>query len=410
MFSLFSNPFNNISLNSFAFSANNLLLNATLLYSSFSTSSISDAAPWRPNNSFIQEFLIKSCGLSQKHSVLASKPLSHLKSTRNPEQVLQFLKERGFSDAHIQNTVRRHPRLLISSLQRTLEPKLRLYEDLGIVGDDLGLLISKDPMLLTISLRRKLVPGISFLQEMLKSNDNVVRVLMRNSWVLHVDIEKKLKPNCIFLQSIGVEEKLLWNNLRFLTSSEAWFKDVLNTVEKLGLPRHSGMFPHAMCAVGSMSKGTLEQKIKLFIRLGLSEEEFLVAFRKWPYMVTASEKNLQSHMDFVVKTLKCEPSILVIYPRFFVTSMQGRVMPRYRVLQMLQSVKLPKKVFSVLNMFCIPEKKFLERAGLSSRHAVVRVMGIYQATSMYGYTTGSFGEFPGSSRLETSIHGRCISS
>eukprot|EP01018_Ginkgo_biloba_P036400 Gb_35262 [translate_table: standard] len=352
-------PFHNILARSFVFSTNNLLF-----IPFFSTSSTSHLAP-SPNSSAIQDFLQKLCGLSQQSAILASQSLLRLKSTQNAEQVVQFFQERGFTDAHILNMVTSRPKVLASSVHKTLQPKLRVFEDLGIVGNELGRLISKNPTLLRVSVERKFIPGISFLRKMLGSNDNVVKVLMRHPWILRVHIEKKIKPNYIFLQSIGVDDKFLLNlfmrKTRFFLSTEALVKDVVNTVDKFGVSRHSGIFPYAIFVVCSMNKTTLERKIEFLISLGLSKEEVLVAFRKSPFILAISEEKLQNHMDFLVKTLKCKPSVIVFNPHFFMTSMEAKIIPRYRVLQMLQSMQLPKENFSVLSMFSMSERRFLER-------------------------------------------------
>eukprot|EP01018_Ginkgo_biloba_P036368 Gb_12966 [translate_table: standard] len=317
------------------------------------------------NKPSIQDFLRKSCGLSQKQAILALKPLVHAKSTQNLEQVLQLFKERGFSDVHIQKIVSRRPQVLASSVQNTLQPKLNVFEHLGIVGDQLGDFISKGPALLSMSLERKIAPGISFLEKMLESNEKVVTVLMREPRILFVNLEKKLESNLLFLQNHGISGKILWSFMirkpRFFLSSQATIKDVVKTVEKLGVSRRSGMFPHALFVVSSMNKKTLERKIKFLITLGLSKEEVLLIFRKSPFILAASEKKLQCHMDFLVNTLKCVPSIIVSYPQIFTTSMEARIMPRYRVLQMLQSMQLPKESFSIMNMFSATEKRFLEK-------------------------------------------------
>eukprot|EP01018_Ginkgo_biloba_P001308 Gb_24665 [translate_table: standard] len=351
---LFQNPFHNILLAStFVSPANSHTKLPLILFSS------------APNDSSLQQCLQKSSGLSQKLANLASRSISPLKATTKAEQVLQFFKERGFSDAHILNLVTRRPQVLGSNVHKTLRPKLRVFEDLGIAGTHLGQLISNNPRLFTLSVDGKLLPGISFLQKMLKSNDKVMRSLMRDSRILHVHLEKKINPNLAFLQSIGVDVKLLWNFFvrepKFLISAETLIKDAVNTVDKLGVPRHSGMFAHAIFIVCFMNQKTLERKIHFFTSLGLSKEEILLAFRKSPYILTISEKKFQSHMDFLVNTLKYEPSIFVLYPQFFMTSMEARVIPRYRVLQRLQSMQLPKESFSVINMFSMSEKRFLER-------------------------------------------------
>eukprot|EP01018_Ginkgo_biloba_P036365 Gb_12969 [translate_table: standard] len=339
-----------------------------------------DSSPTH-NSSFIQEFLQNSCGLSQNEAKLASKPLLHLKSTKNPEQVVLFFKQCGFTDVHIQNVVTCRPKVLTSSVANTLLPKVRVFESLGIVGKQLGLLISRDPALLATSLEKKILPGISFLQKMLESDDNVVRTVTREPWLLHTDLEKKLEPKLLLLQNHGINRKLLSKILitkpRSLMSAENVLKDLINTVENLGVSPRSSTFASAVFVVSCMHKKTLEHKIDFLVSLGLSREQVLMVFKKAPFVLSSSEDNLRNHMDFLVNTLKYEPSIIVHYPRFLTTSMKSTVMPRYRVLKMLQSMELRKKNFSVISMLSISEKKFLERFVFKYDESS-RLYGIYK--------------------------------
>eukprot|EP01018_Ginkgo_biloba_P036424 Gb_25286 [translate_table: standard] len=313
----------------------------------------------------IETFLQKSCGLSQRLAEKASEKLVHLKSTKNPKQVLKFFKERGFSDSHIQTLISRRPEVLASSVPRTLQHKLRLFENLGMVGNMLGDAVSRDPTIFKRSIKGKLLPGISFLQEVLQTNENVVKVLSRQPWLLHFDLEKTLKPKILFLKNYGIDEKRLWNHFvsqpRFLISSETVIKNVLKTAEELGVPRQSDMFVDAVFAVSSMAMKTLQRKLKFFIRSGLSEKYLLTAFQRSPYILTVSEEKFKQRMDFLVNTLKYEPSIIAQYPGFLMWSMESRILPRYRVLQLLQSMKLWKKRFSVIEMFLMSEKIFFEK-------------------------------------------------
>eukprot|EP01018_Ginkgo_biloba_P036419 Gb_03682 [translate_table: standard] len=323
-----------------------------VFFSSFALKALNNLAPQSvsgvsaplplPDESSIQKYLQKSCGLSEKQANLASKSLLHLKSTKNPDQVLAFLKERGFTDAPIQRLVANCPKVLTLRIHTTLQPKLRVFEDLGIVGTELGYLISRDPELLR----------------------NVAKVVMRETRIVYINIEKKLKPKLSLLQSHGIKGKVLCSLLfmkpELFFCKETAIRDVIKTVEKLGVPPHSGMFPHAVFALSCMSKKTLEGRIKFLVGLGLSEEEVLQTFRRSPYILATSEKKLQCHMDFIVNTLNYEPSVIMSYPQFFMSSMEGKILPRYRWLQMLRSMQQPIDSYSVMNMLSTSEKQFLD--------------------------------------------------
>eukprot|EP01018_Ginkgo_biloba_P026042 Gb_00751 [translate_table: standard] len=335
-------------------------------------------------NPAIQEFLRESCGLSHDSALRASRHLDHLKSTRKPEQVLGLFKQNGFTDAQIRDMVSRRPDILTASVEKTLQPKLKVFEGLGIVGNQLASFISRDPMLLKVSLKRKLVPGISFLQNALETDENVVKALTREPWLLHVDLGKKIQPNIKFLQSCGVVGKQVSNFFlrkpRFLLCSPTLVKDIVKTVEKMGVSRHSSMFAHAVYTVSSMSKKTLERKLDFLISLGLSKEEALEAFRKLPYVLSTSEEKIQDRMNFLVKTLKYESSLIVRYPNFFMFSTEARIKPRYRVLQTLESMQLFKRSGSILSIFSMTEKSFLEKFVFRYDNEVSNLYEIYKGT------------------------------
>ncbi|KAH9291289.1 hypothetical protein KI387_043525, partial [Taxus chinensis] len=234
---------------------------------------------------------------------------------------------------------------------------------MGIVDAQLADLFSKISLLLVTNIERALLPGITFLQEQVKSNENIVTVLKRAPWIL--SLVDKVKENMLFLQNIGIEKRallaLLIKKPRILASSEAQLKGFLDTAEKLGVPRSSTIFPNALFVVSCFAKDTLDHKINYFMSLGLSREEVLQVFKKLPSTLAMSKDNVNQHMDFLVNTLNLESSFIVTYPNFLTYSIEKRILPRYKIFQLLQSKEELKIKVKFMTILTCSENDFLNK-------------------------------------------------
>ncbi|KAG5529351.1 hypothetical protein RHGRI_029907 [Rhododendron griersonianum] len=129
----------------------------------------------------------------------------------------------------------------------------------------------------------------------------------------------------------------------------------------MGFSVDSKMVVHAVYAVSRLSGETFDRKIELFRSFGFSEDECMIMFRRAPMLLGVSEGKLKLGMEFFLYDIRLERSALVSSPACLMYSMGERILPRYRVLQVLKCKMLLKKEPGLLNVLKFSEEKFLEK-------------------------------------------------
>ncbi|XP_057950978.1 uncharacterized protein LOC131145811 [Malania oleifera] len=319
-------------------------------------------------NPFILNYLIKTFKFSRTRAQSISNRFSFIKALEKPQSVVQFLKSLGFLDTHIVSSVHVSPQILFADVDRTLKPKLHFFQELGLVGTDLGKFISKNSTLLTVSLDRKLIPCVEILKKILlndDNNENLIRVMRRCNWVISKDPKSRLLCNISLLESCGIVgsqlSMLLKRQPRLFIVRESELRDLLSRVVAMGFLMDSRMLVHAIYSLSCISDKTLRRKFELFQNSGFSEVECREMFRKAPGLLRTSDRKLSLGIEFFMNTVKLNKVVLVRRPSCLMHSMEDRVIPRYRVLHVLMSQRLLKKKPSFINVLNFPEEEFLEK-------------------------------------------------
>ncbi|XP_042498134.1 transcription termination factor MTERF5, chloroplastic-like [Macadamia integrifolia] len=339
---------------------------SNLSFSCFS--SVASPAKSSDSNPFIVDYLVEAFGLSKTQALAASKLRMGMKDSKKPESVVHFLRQLGFSEAHVRGAVRVSPQILFSKIEKTLKPKLKLFQEIGLTGSDLGRFISKNAGLLTVSLDRRLIPCMEVLKKMFTiygGHRSLILVLQRCKWVLTSDPEARLLPNISLLESHGIVGSQLSALFRrqptLFLMRESALRDQLRRVVEMGVSADSRMFVHALHTISCMSPETLRGKFELFQGFGFSEEECMTMFEKMPVLFRCSEVKLKFGIEFFMNVIGFEKMVLVQRPMCLMYSIEKRVIPRYRVIEILKSKRLLKKVPIFLHVVELPEKKFVDR-------------------------------------------------
>ncbi|RVW22477.1 hypothetical protein CK203_107237 [Vitis vinifera] len=136
------------------------------------------------------------------------------------DSILAFLKESGFSQTHLEKTVKRVPRVLSANLDKTIKPKIKIFQDLGS------------------------------LQSVMGSNSDVSKVLKICARFLKHDLGKTLKPNIEFMKSCGISttqiKKVVFSFPRFLLHKPESIKDSVRRVDEMGCDRKSKRYLYAI--------------------------------------------------------------------------------------------------------------------------------------------------------------------
>ncbi|XP_074559530.1 transcription termination factor MTERF15, mitochondrial-like [Curcuma longa] len=338
------------------------LLFAVLPYSASATAA--GAASTAGKHMFMAQYLVDSCGFDQEKATEVSKLLNGIESRQQPDSVLAFLKRYGFDDASVKRLLHYFPKCLLLDVEKTLAPKFRAFEDLGLCPSDIVHLVRSNPCIVKIKHERT-VPKIEFWQGLFRSKDALVKSFKRNRGILAYSIEKKIQPNIELLREYGLDGPKLASILRsrpLIVAQKADFlKSLIRRAEDLGVPRTSGMFHRTLLALSMVNPEKFKMQMELFRSFGWSEDDFVAAFQKCPTFPLKSSMTLQRTMEFLINEVGYASSYIAIRPILLIMSLERRLIPRHRILATLKSRGHCETDCKVYTYMKVSEAKFVEK-------------------------------------------------
>ncbi|OVA07624.1 Mitochodrial transcription termination factor-related [Macleaya cordata] len=321
--------------------------------------------PQKPDSSIVANYLINQHGFSPETASKASTVITRLRNPDNSYSVLTFLGKNGFSTTNLEKIVQQVPNVLGFDLDNIIKPKIKLFQDLGFSSDDLAQIISSDPWALTRSADKRLLPSLVMLKSILGTDVSVCKVLKLSGWFLKHDLEKTMIPNIEFMMSCGISKtqitKLVFNFPRFFVLKPESIKVCVKRVDELGFDRSSKMFLHAIRVLSSMSREKWEMKLDLFRSFGFSEKQLLFMFKRAPQVFAVSDKKIRDGTEFLLTTGRCDMSIFTLVPELLVYSLEGRIKPRIRILEILERKNLIRTQPTLTTYLKMADKKFFEK-------------------------------------------------
>ncbi|CAA0823573.1 Mitochondrial transcription termination factor family protein [Striga hermonthica] len=324
------------------------------------------------NNNLLTNYLMEFLNYTPREAASISSRVSPTLSTQKSNSVVHYLKSLGLSNAHLQRAIKRQPMLLFLDVDKNLKPKIDFYQELGLQGPLLPIIISKNPGLLTSSLHRRVKPSIEAIKNVLelhlslnlkKDEINLLVFHILSSCGLIVMSGSSLESNIAYLRSCGV----LGSQLIMLLKSEPMMfsmpgddlKGLVSRAFEMGFKTGSRMLIYAVLVLYSYNPKTLSRKFELFRELGFTRDECDSIFLKSPILFKASEGKLRRGVEFYTRTVGFDRSILVRSPSLLTLSVEKRMIPRLRVMEMVKSRGLLEKEPSFVTVLKITEKKFL---------------------------------------------------
>ncbi|KAF7836607.1 transcription termination factor MTERF8, chloroplastic-like [Senna tora] len=318
-----------------------------------------------PSNrpSFTVSYLVDTFGFSFDDATSISKYVN-LETREKPDLVVSFLKNQGFSHAQIVRFIREVPVCLRFDPVKTFLPKIEFFKSKGVSSSDIPKVISSCPNIMKRSLSKQIEPSFDFFRNLVKSDDMFVNIVKEYSGIL-LDINTHAVPNLKVLREVGVPEsniiKLLKTFPRALTKVPPRFKEIVEEVKKLGFHPSSTLFVWAVYTLTSLSKSTWAKKSEAYKKWGWSDNDILLAVRRFPFCMKISEDKIDVTMEFLVNNMGCESSAVLRYPQILSLSLNKRIVPRASVFQVLLSKGLVKQKSS-LAIFVYTETIFMNRA------------------------------------------------
>eukprot|EP00257_Ricinus_communis_P020206 XP_015579384.1 transcription termination factor MTERF8, chloroplastic [Ricinus communis] len=330
--------------------------------------------------SFIVTYLINNCGLSPKSALSASKYL-RFKTPHKPDSTLAFLKSHGFSKTQITKVIHTRPAVLSSDPERTLLPKIQFFHSKGFSGPDIAKILSACPEILHTSIENQLIPAVNFIQNLLPSNDKVVYAIKRLPKIMLSQPLGYAICNMKLLKEAGLPESSIVWLLRYhpttLMTKLDRFAEIIEGVKGLGLNPSVISFVIAIHAMRGMSKSTWEKKFDIYEKWGWSQEETLVVFGKFPWVMMYSEKKIMKMMDYYINKMGWDSSYIAKHPLLIALSLENRVIPRCSVLQVLLSKNLIR-LTSIATPLRISDKLFLHKFVTPYKEEAPHLLKLYQ--------------------------------
>ncbi|KAK1551640.1 hypothetical protein Q3G72_001803 [Acer saccharum] len=343
-----------------------------------------------PNTSLFN-YLIETLNFSitEAQSISNSTRFSNVKSLEKPHSVIHYFRSIGFSETDIRSSVRSKPRILLCNVDNILKPKMEFFQEMGLVGSDLGKFISKSSSVLTSNLEKTLIPSTQILRKILvndKNNQDLIRLISRCSWLIASHPERILLINIAVLESCGIVgsqlSMLLKIRPRLFLQNESKLRELVSRVSDLGFSVNSRMFVHALSTVCGLSEETFERKLELFTGFGFTKHQIMEMFHKHPSMFRRSEEQLKLGIDFFLNKPELKKEALIRRPCCLNFSPANRLIPRYKVMQILKSKRLLKKEPSFVSVVTLSEEKFLEKYVAKFREDAEDLLAVYKGHSL----------------------------
>ncbi|GMH09334.1 hypothetical protein Nepgr_011175 [Nepenthes gracilis] len=333
------------------------------------------------------EYLVKSLGFSSEEAISTSTKVSRLKSEKNADSLIEFLNQHGLDNNQIKNFISSVPSSLNSNVDKTLKPKIRVFQDLGLSGTDLVDFIASNPYITERGLDSHILPSVDFLKLILGTDANVIKAIKRANWLLSGSTPKRMRENVASLQKYGLSheriQKLILLNPRFLHYTTSRIEESLITVEEmLGIPPESTIFIYAVQMTASFSREALKLKYEIFKSCGWSELDVRAMARKLPSILGLSESTIRSRVNFFMKELGYEAGYIASRPTLLMFSMDKRVLPRNAVLLFLKERELKTRNPSLYTVLHLTESQFLNRFVLPYKDVFPQLREAYISNKM----------------------------
>ncbi|KAL6911492.1 hypothetical protein ACP4OV_000297 [Aristida adscensionis] len=329
-----------------------------------------------------EDFLVRTCGLAPAEALRSAKYLAHLRSPSQPEAALAFLEGLGLAKAAVAAAVAREPRLLCCRVDGTLALRVAQLRGLGLSPPQISGLVAAAPSVLRWS---GMVARVAFHLSVLGSYEKLHAALLRRRGVslLHQDVERVVKPNMAFLKQCGLGDSDIANlifHAPIVASSPEHVKQIVASADRLGIPRDSKMFKHALVTVYHVTPCKVDAKLDFMKKvLGCSEDELRLAVCKVPTILVLTEDNIRQTVDFLKTEVGLEAEYIVRRPILLRHSTKRRLIPRHYVIKVLKAKGMKKKEFDFRTAISLSEKIFAEKFLVPYKESVPGLVDAYAA-------------------------------
>ncbi|KAG2317261.1 hypothetical protein Bca52824_020383 [Brassica carinata] len=341
--------------------------------STLSNSFSSAIASGPKGNSFTVAYLVDSLGFTTKLAESIWRKVSSEAKRGDPDSVLNLLKSHGFRDSHISTIVANYPRLLLLDPEKSLSPNLKFLQSRGAPTSELTEILSKVPKILGMKGDKAVGRYYDFVRDIVEADKSSNYEMSCLSALPEGTRQENIIRNVLVLRRLGVPQELLFSLLvscSHIVSGKERFEESLKKVVEMGFDPRTSKFVEALRIVYQMSDKTIEDKVNLYKRLGFAVADVWEMFKKYPFLLAISEKNIfnsfetfmrlaftrdefvrvvkhcpqclglsselvKKKTEFLVKTMIWTIEDVVSNPAVFGYSLEKRIVPRCNVIKAL---------------------------------------------------------------------------
>ncbi|XP_061363582.1 transcription termination factor MTERF2, chloroplastic [Gastrolobium bilobum] len=219
-------------------------------------------------------------------------------------QKVNYLKEFGLQSNDVGRLLAFRPQLMGCSIEEQWKPLVKYLYYYGITRDGMRRMLTIKPMVFCTDLQMTIAPKVRFFQDIGVRDDAIGNMLVKFPTLLTYSLYKKIRPVVIFLMTkAGVSEKDIG-------------KVVALGPELLG------------CSVVHK----LEVNVKYFLSLGIRIKQLGEMIADFPMLLRYNIDVLCPKYSYLRKTMVRPLQDVIEFPRFFSYSLDGRIIPRHKVL------------------------------------------------------------------------------
>ncbi|PPR96869.1 hypothetical protein GOBAR_AA23797 [Gossypium barbadense] len=293
-----------------------------------------------------------------------------------PESLSLFknLESYGFNTTQIATLVEKCPEIVHSRFNSKFKPRLEYLIEKGIKADEIPVAIRRSSSwLLTLNLNSIVRRNVELMISEGVAASRISKLLVLQPRVIlqsHARMVYAIKT----IKGIGLEPA----ESRVILQSHARMVYAIKTIKEIGLEPAESRFIHALRVICSVSNANWKKKVEAFMSLGWSKEEIFITLRKYPLCLACSERKLRFLMDFYVNIMKLDAQTIKSYPKLLLFSADKRIVARYKVLKVLESMKLIKEDKKIVWIMTLSEHDFLEQYITKNKDKIPGLLDLYQ--------------------------------
>ncbi|XP_074562140.1 transcription termination factor MTEF18, mitochondrial-like [Curcuma longa] len=336
------------------------------VFFSTGTSVSSPGATASPDPHFLVEYLVDTCGFSANAASKVSKLLPRIQSTENPGAVIGFFRSQGLDGVNLRRIIAWKPGFLGWDVETNLAPKFKILREMGLSESDIINVVRLHPIVIGFKSQNTLLRRLKIWESLFGSREILLKNLRGGGWFFSSNIEKVVRPNINFLRDeCGIPEGrvslVIKNHPSFIVQNLDTLRALVDRADGIGIPRGSGMFLWILFVLHGVSKEKFEAQVKLMNSFGWSNSDFITAVKKHPSFLWGSTEALQRKMEFFIKDVGVAPLDIAYHPVPLGLSLEKRLIPRFRVMEILKSEGLWKSTDKLHIFFSSSRSKFLQK-------------------------------------------------